>query len=82
MLDDCITSVSRERRAARLALLLTPHIGATAAAFLAERITHALLTGGGDVVAVTQTMLPLPPAERRRAAVQVANVWHQLSLGY
>ena len=79
MLDDCITSVLRERRSARLAQLLTPHIGAAAANFHAQRITDALLTGGGDVVAVTSKMLPLPPDIRRRAAVQVANAWHAMS---
>ena len=80
-MDGCISSVLRLRRATRIAQLLTPHVGATAANFHAERITEALLDGG-DVVAVTANLLPLPPEVRRTAAVQVANAWVELSAGH
>jgi len=80
MLGERYSSVVLERWASRLTHLLTPRVGATAARFYAERITQALLEGG-DVVEVTSALLPLPPGERRKTAVQLATAWVGLSAG-
>ncbi len=79
MVGECVTWALLERGSARIAGVLTPVVGETAARFHAERITRALLDGHGDAVTVTSTMLPLPPRIRREAAARIATVWTELS---
>jgi len=74
-----VTWVLLERGSARIARVLTPHVGETAARFHAERITRALLDGLGDAATVASTILPLPPHIRRQAAARVATVWRELA---
>lgn len=79
-MSECVTQLLLTRGSARIAGVLTPHVGETAARFHAERITRALLDGLGDAATVASTILPLPPKIRREAAAQVAIAWMSLNL--
>ena len=79
MVGECVTWALLQRGSARIAGVLTPHVGETAARFHAERITQALLDGHGDAMSIASSFLPLPPRARREAAVRVATVWTELA---
>lgn len=81
MMGQSVTRVLLERGSARITAVLTPHVGETAARFHADRIARTLVEAGGDAERVASTILPLPPADRRRVAELVAKAWTELALG-